>query len=129
MDSKASQHPTVHEGWNTSSESSASPGRRAGRNDPKYSHAEHPFREHSDEITVAHSEHHFSHAEHGPPIDNIGPAHDLALEEYAEHEELLWSRIRNYIRDPAAEFCGTMIMIILCEPHRTEMLWISYLRI
>lgn len=129
MDPKALQHPSVHEAWNTSSESSTSPGRRGGSNEPKYSHAEHPFRENSDEITVAHSEHPFSHGEHGPPIDNIGPAHDLAVEEYNEHEELLWSRIRNYIRDPAAEFCGTMIMIILCGSHHTATSWTPCLRI
>ena len=66
----------------------------------------HPYSYHGEEDSY-----HY-HGEHGPPVDNLDPQHDLAEEEFDEHSDLMWMRVRHYIRDPVAEFLGTMIMII-----------------
>lgn len=63
----------------------------------------------SEQITFQHRDYHL-YQEHGPPIDNLPP--DSGEEDYEEDEDLLWERIRDYCRDPFAEFLGTMIMII-----------------
>lgn len=66
----------------------------------------------SDEATFAHREDQFPlHAEHGVLIDNkLKQAEEE--EEYQHHKDLLWTRIRHYMRDPVMEFMGTCIMII-----------------
>lgn len=47
----------------------------------------------------------------GAPIDNT-KAEDLARIDYEHHKDLWWYRVRYTLRDPFAEFCGTMIMIV-----------------
>ena len=49
-----------------------------------------------------------AYAEHGPGID-----HQITQENITESEpELLWSRIRHYMRDPFSEFLGVFILIL-----------------
>lgn len=49
-----------------------------------------------------------AYAEHGPGID-----HQITQENVIESEpELLWSRIRHYMRDPFSEFLGVFILIL-----------------
>jgi aquaglyceroporin related protein len=49
-----------------------------------------------------------AYAEHGPGID-----HHIAQEDVIEAgPELLWSRIRRYMRDPFSEFLGVFILIL-----------------
>jgi aquaglyceroporin related protein len=49
-----------------------------------------------------------AYAEHGPGID-----HQITQENVVESEpELLWSRIRHYMRDPFSEFLGVFILIL-----------------
>lgn len=84
----------------------ALPQHHRADSDPTITHSEHPYSHESssgDRFPM--------HAEHGPPIDNYN--NQIRLEEdYALHNRLWWSRVRHYIRDPAAEFFGTFIMII-----------------
>lgn len=47
----------------------------------------------------------------GAPIDNT-KAEDIARIDYEHHKDLWWYRVRYALRDPFAEFCGTMIMIV-----------------
>lgn len=49
-----------------------------------------------------------AYAEHGPGID-----HQITQENVIESEpELLWSRIRHYMKDPFSEFFGVFILIL-----------------
>jgi aquaglyceroporin related protein len=49
-----------------------------------------------------------AYAEHGPGID-----HKITQDNVIESEpELLWSRIRHFMRDPFSEFLGVFILIL-----------------
>ncbi|KAL9111125.1 MAG: hypothetical protein Q9227_004388 [Pyrenula ochraceoflavens] len=88
----------------------------------------------SDEATFAQSDRPYTHkdsssdehayafyAEHGPPIDNFNNQKRLE-DDYAHHNKLWWSRVRHYIRDPAAEFFGTFIMIVFGDGSVAQVL-------
>ena len=49
-----------------------------------------------------------AYAEHGPGIDHKIPQEDAVQ----EHRELLWSRIRHFMREPLSEFFGVFILIL-----------------
>jgi aquaglyceroporin related protein len=51
---------------------------------------------------------HATHAEHGPPIDHIGPEFEVI----ESHPQLPWSRLRHRFREPLSEFFGTFILIL-----------------
>jgi hypothetical protein len=61
----------------------------------------------SNEVTVQHHDYPL-HAEHGVLIDGY-PKHDQVEEEYAQHHDLLWARIRHTLKDP--------IMVRLPQQH------------
>lgn len=42
------------------------------------------------------------HAEHGAPIDHVGPQEEVVQAQ----PDLLWSRIRHTLREPFSEFFG-----------------------
>lgn len=48
---------------------------------------------------------------HGGTIDNT-KAEEQAKIDYEHHKDLWWYRVRYTFREPFAEFCGTMIMIV-----------------
>jgi aquaglyceroporin related protein len=74
--------------------------------------------EHADHMEVAHihkqhgssssSQEGIPYAEHGPGIDHKIPQEDAV----PEHPELLWSRIRHFMREPFSEFFGVFILIL-----------------
>lgn len=49
-----------------------------------------------------------AHAEHGPAIDHKIPEDDVI----PQSPELMWSRIRQMLREPFAEFWGVFILIM-----------------
>lgn len=49
-----------------------------------------------------------AYGEHGPMVDHKIPAEDAVRSE----PDLLWSRIRNYLREPLSEFFGVFILIM-----------------
>lgn len=48
------------------------------------------------------------YAEHGAPIDHVGPQEDVVQ----AHPDLWWSRTRQTLREPLAEFFGTFILLM-----------------
>lgn len=64
----------------------------------------------SDEVTYAHTDYP-TYAEHGVLVDDV-LRHDELEEDYAHHNNLLWSRIRHHLREPFMEFMGTFVMIV-----------------
>lgn len=54
------------------------------------------------------SPHEIPHAEHGAPIDHVGPQEEVV---HAQ-PDLWWSRTRHTLREPLSEFFGTFILIM-----------------
>jgi hypothetical protein len=76
----------------------------------------------SQEISYAHNDHPFAHAEHGVLIDQHSPQNVAEEEEYAAHHELWWTRTRHMLKDPFAEFMGTFIMIVFGDGSVAQVL-------
>ena len=76
----------------------------------------------SQEITYAHNDYPFVHAEHGVLIDQQTTQHATEEKEYAAHHELWWSRTRHLLKDPFAEFMGTFIMIVFGDGSVAQVL-------
>lgn len=49
-----------------------------------------------------------AYAEHGAPVDHKVPQNELAEAE----PDLVWSRVRHYLREPFSEFFGVFILIL-----------------
>jgi hypothetical protein len=76
----------------------------------------------SQEITYAHNDHRFIHAEHGVLIDQQSPQNVAEEEEYEAHHDLWWTRTRHILKDPFAEFMGTFIMIVFGDGSVAQVL-------
>lgn len=64
-----------------------------------------------DDATLAPIDTYQTYEARGAPIDNT-KAEDQAKIDYEHHKDLWWYRVRYTLREPFAEFCGTMIMIV-----------------
>jgi len=62
-----------------------------------------------------------TYQEHGAPIDNL-PHNNDQDEDYQRHKHLLWTRIRQQMRDPFAEFMGTFTMIMFGDGSVAQVL-------
>ena len=69
---------------------------------------------------VKDQQNHHEYAEAGPPI--LPAHHQEYEEEYSHQKNLLWSRIRHTIRDPAAEFLGCFILIMFGDGSVAQVL-------
>lgn len=57
----------------------------------------------TDDATITHNEHPL-HAEHGVLIDKVTTGKMRSDVEYEYNQDLLWTRIRHFMRDPFMEF-------------------------
>lgn len=64
-----------------------------------------------------------TYEEHGVLIDDKRPdGTDPGKADYEHHKHLWWYRVRHTLREPFAEFCGTMIMIVFGDGSVAQVL-------